>query len=98
MPCLIALIAFFFPRLVILILAIFTTYMSAAYQTIIWPLLGFFLLPYTTLAYAFAINEGGSVQGIYLVVVVIAVLMDLGTLGGGGASTRRRTVVVRRRW
>jgi hypothetical protein len=50
MPCLVALIAFFFPRLVILILAIFTTYMSSAYQTIIWPVLGFFLLPYTTLA------------------------------------------------
>lgn len=60
-------------------------------------MLGFFFLPYTTLAYAWAINSAGSVQGIYLVVVVLAVLLDLGTLGGGGATTRTRTVVVRRR-
>jgi hypothetical protein len=97
MPCLIALLAFFFPRLIILILAIFTTYMSSAYQTVIWPVLGFFFLPYTTLAYAWAINTAGSVQGVYLFVVIIAVLLDLGTIGGGGASTRTRTVVVRRR-
>lgn len=97
MPCLIALIAFFFPRLVILILAIFTTYLSQAYQTVIWPVLGFFFLPYTTLAYAWAINSAGSVQGIHLVVVVIAVLLDLGTIGGSSASTSRRTVIVQRR-
>lgn len=97
MPCLAALLAFFFPRLVILILAIFTTYMSQAYQTLLWPVLGFFFLPYTTLAYAWAINSAGSVQGIYLVVVVLAVLLDLGTIGGGGATSRRQRVVVLRR-
>jgi hypothetical protein len=67
--------------------------MSTAYQTFIWPLLGFLVMPYTTLAYAWAINSNGSVNGIYLVVVVIAVLVDLGSTGG---STRvRRTRVVR---
>jgi hypothetical protein len=93
MPCLVALIALFLPRLVIALLAFFTTYMSTAYQTFIWPLLGFLFMPYTTLAYAWAINSNGSVNGIYLVVVVIAVLVDLGSTGG---STRvRRTRVVR---
>jgi hypothetical protein len=56
----------------------------------LWPLLGFFFMPLTTLAYAWAINSGGSVQGLYLVVVVLAVLMDLGLLGSGEASRRRR--------
>jgi hypothetical protein len=35
------------------------------------------------------------VTGIYLFVVIVAVLLDLGTIGGGASS--RRTVVVRRR-
>lgn len=97
MPCLLALLALLTPRLVIVLLVIFSDYIGNAYQTILWPLLGFFFLPMTTLAYAFAINSNGSVDGIYLVLVVLAVLFDLGSLGGGGSSVRTRTVVVERR-
>jgi hypothetical protein len=43
----------------------------------------------TTLAYAWAINSNGSVEGLQLVVVVIAVLMDLGLVGGSAASRKR---------
>jgi hypothetical protein len=76
---------------VILILWLFTDYLGRAYETWIWPLLGFLFLPFTTLAYAWAINANGSVTGLYLVVVIIAVLLDLGFLGGGHrARTRRR--------
>jgi len=97
MPCLLALLALIFPRLVIALLALFSNYMSAAYDTLLWPLLGFFFFPFTTLAYAFAINSNaGSVSGIYLVIVVIAVLIDLGSLGGGGSSYRRKYITVRR--
>jgi hypothetical protein len=46
-------------------------------------------MPLTTLAYAWAINSRGSVEGIQLVVVVIAVLMDLGLIGGSAASRKR---------
>lgn len=89
MPCLLAIIALFFPRIVILLLALFTTYMSSAYNTLLWPLLGFFFMPFTTLAYAWAINSNGSVAGIYLFVVVLAVLFDLGAFGNGAYSGRR---------
>jgi hypothetical protein len=34
-------------------------------------------------------SNSGSVNGIYLVLVVLAVLIDLGILGGGEASRRR---------
>ena len=37
---------------------------------------------WATLAYAWAINENGSVSGLYLVAVILAVLLDLGVLGG----------------
>jgi len=89
MPCLLAGVAFFFPRLVIVLLVIFGDYIGRAYDTVIWPLLGFFLMPYTTLAYALAMNSNDrSVSGLYLVLVVIAVLLDLGSWGGGGHSSR----------
>ena len=89
MPCLIGLFALFTPRLVIILMVIFSDYIGHAYNTTLWPLLGFFFMPLTTLAYAFAINSGGSVSGFYLVLVILAVLIDLGILGGGGESARR---------
>lgn len=88
MPCLIALLALMAPRLVIILLAIFSTYLSSAYQTVLWPVLGFFFMPFTTLAYAWAINSNGSVSGFHLVVVVLAVLVDLGSVGGGASQHR----------
>lgn len=89
MPCLVASIAFFFPRLAIILLVIFSDYIGDAYRTTVWPLLGFIFMPLTTLAYAFAINGRGSVEGLHLVVLVLAVLLDLGIIGGGGSSARR---------
>ena len=90
MGCLLALLALITPRLVILILAIFSTYLHSAYQTVLWPVLGFFFMPLTTLAYAFAMNQAGSLSGIYLVLFVIAVLIDLGSAERGGTTVRRR--------
>jgi hypothetical protein len=88
MPCLLVLLALVAPRLTIALLVIFGEYIGNAYQTTIWPLLGFFFMPFTTLAYAVAINEGGQVTGWYMVLVVVAVLADLSTHGGGGAAAR----------
>lgn len=91
MPCLLAALALLLPRFVMILLVIFSDYMGNAYQTILWPVLGFIFMPYTTLAYAFAMNSNGSVSGFYLVVVIIAVLFDLGSLGGGGRASHRVT-------
>jgi hypothetical protein len=91
MPCLIAIIALGFPRLIIILLALFSQYMSSAYNTLGWPLLGFFFAPYTTLAYAVAMNEnGGSLSGWYLALLILAILFDLGAIGGGGRAARGR--------
>ncbi|HEX2475716.1 MAG TPA: hypothetical protein VHK01_13275 [Lacipirellulaceae bacterium] len=94
MPCLMGCLALFFPRLAIILIWLFSDYLERAYETVLWPLLGFFFLPLTTLAYAWAFNNtNGTVNGIYLVVVVVAVLIDLGLLGGGAESGRRRYLV-----
>ena len=88
MPCLLGLLALLTPRLVIILIVIFSDYIGNAYQTTIWPLLGFFFMPLTTLAYAFAKNSNGSVAGLYLALVVVAVLIDLGMIGGGAGGRR----------
>ena len=64
----------------------FTHYLGRAYQSALWPFLGFFFMPLTTLAYAFAINSHGSVDGVYLIVTVVAVLIDLGIIGGSASN------------
>jgi hypothetical protein len=91
MPCFIALFAYFFPRVILVFVWLFSDYLGRAYQTLLWPLLGFVLMPMTTLAYAFAINANGSVTGIYAFLMVIAALADLGTHGAGPAARRRRS-------
>jgi hypothetical protein len=71
------------PRVVMVVLWIFTDYLGRAYDGVILPLLGFFLLPTTTLTYAIAENESGGLEGWGILIVVIGVLLDLGTWGGG---------------
>ena len=88
MCCVLALLAFLGPRLVIFLLWLFTNYMSRAFDTLLWPFLGFLFLPWTTIAFAIAQNEFGGANGIGLLVIAIGFLVDVGVLGGG--ARRRR--------
>lgn len=83
MQCLVGCLALGAPRVAIVLVVLFSDYIGRAYETTLWPLLGFFFMPLTTLAYAWAVNTHGSVSGLYLAVVVIAALMDLGVIGAG---------------
>ena len=89
MPLLVGCLALTAPRFAILLVVVFSDYIGRAYESMLWPFIGFFLMPLTTLAYAWAINSRGSVEGFHLVVVVLAVLIDWGIIGGS-ASQRRR--------
>jgi hypothetical protein len=91
MPCFVGCLSLATPRLAIALVVIFSDYIGRAYHTVLWPLLGFLFMPLTTLAYAWAINSRGSVAGLQLVVVVIAVLLDLGLVGGSASGRRRRS-------
>ena len=90
MGCFVGCAALLFPRLVLFIMFLSSGYLGRAYETTLWPVLGFFFMPFTTLAYAWAVNSNGTVTGGYLVVVVIAVLMDLGATGNGAHEGRSR--------
>ena len=89
MPCLILLLALVAPRVVSVLLWFFTTFFHAAFAgRELMLVLGVIFLPFTTLAYAWAYNsEGGVKSTFFLVVMVLAVLGDLGALAG---SRRRR--------
>jgi hypothetical protein len=88
MPCLLVALGLFFPRIVLAVLFLCTTYLKV-FQTALWPVVGFILMPYTTLAYAWGMHAGaGTISGFPLVVVIIAVLVDLGVIGGS-AKVRR---------
>ena len=78
MGCFLALLALISPRLVLFILAIFSDTLSRAYDSWIVPLLGFFLLPWTTLAYASMWTiSSDRVNGAEWVVVGIGFLLDV---------------------
>jgi hypothetical protein len=92
MPCLVISIAVFFPRVVLIIIAILTKWISASFDTMLWPIVGFLFMPYTTLAYMAAmLNNNHAVSGGWLALVIIAALVDL---GGQGKSARRRKRIV----
>lgn len=89
MGCLAGLVVLAMPRFVMIVLWIFSNYLSKAYDSWVLPLIGFFLLPTTTLAYAVAQNETKGVKGWGLVLVVIAVTIDLGIWGRGRGTFSR---------
>jgi len=65
------------PRLLLLVLY-FADWTDGAFQTYIWPILGFLFLPFTTLAYAFTMfHNGGAVNGDFTWLIVIAVVLDV---------------------
>jgi hypothetical protein len=87
--CLIVLLVLLLPRTIMVVLWLFSNYLSTAFGTWVWPLIGFFVLPTTTLAYAVAPNRYGGVRGVGLVLVILGALVDLGALGGGRGAGKR---------
>ena len=90
MPCALALIALIFPRVLIAILWFFTTWFNGVFQSLLWPVLGFIFLPITTLWYSVVVNNyGGQWNSTNLVIMVIAVVIDMGSWGGGYQNRRK---------
>ena len=87
MGCLVALLGLAAPRFVLALLWLFTDYLDRAFASGWWPLLGFFLLPTTTIAYAIARNSftapSGGLEAMGVIVIVLGVLVDFGLVGGG---------------
>jgi len=90
MPCLLLILVLAFPRIVLLLLFFLSNYLERAYHGLLVPLLGFIFLPLATLAYAWMVNNGQPIAGINLVILIVAVIIDVGGLGGGEYHRRSR--------
>ncbi len=85
MACLLALLALISPRLVLFLLWIFSSVLSHAYHSWIVPFLGFFLLPWTTLAYAafWSWAPHHHLPAIDWFFIALAFLIDVSSYAGG---------------
>ena len=90
MPCLLVLLILAFPRIVLAVMFFTSNYLQRAYHDLIIPIIGFFFLPLTTLVYAWLVNSHYAIEGINVVYLVVAVIIDIGGLGGGESHRRRR--------
>ena len=93
MCCFLAMIALFLPRLAIFLSFLVSNYIPRAFDSWVIPLLGFFFMPYSTLAYAIAMNEGHGLHGLWMVIFILGVLADFGVIGGSARARRRREVL-----
>lgn len=88
MPCLLALGSLFAPRIILVLVWMFSDYLNV-FESMLWPIAGFMFLPLTTLAYAWAWHTGdGAISGIGTAAIVCAVLIDMSMLMGGSRGTR----------
>lgn len=88
MPCLFFILALAFPRVIIVLLWLFSSFFTGLYQGILIPVLGFLFLPLTFLAYSYFLRLHTPMNLTQIVVLAIAVIVDLGLVGGG--TWRRR--------
>jgi len=89
-PCLLVLLLLAFPRVVLVVMFLTSTYLQRAYHALILPVLGFIFLPLTTIVYAWLMNTHAPLEGINLLYLILAVIIDVGGLGGGEAHRRSR--------
>jgi len=96
MGCLLALFAFISPRFVLALLYLFTSRLTIAFSSGWEGLIGFFVLPYTTLFYALVYQSGpgqsgSGVHGLGWFIVAVGVLLDLSSMDIGRRARLRRS-------
>jgi hypothetical protein len=91
MGCFAVLLALISPRLALFVIWIFSDdWLGRAFESWIVPFLGFFLLPWTTLAYTLMYVSSDHVYGFEWFIVVLAFFIDLASYAQG-QRTRQAT-------
>ena len=89
MGCLVALFALISPRLALFVIFLFSDLLSDAFDSWLVPLLGFFLLPWTTLAYAVMwAASTNEVTGFEWFLVILAFFFDLASYASSSQARR----------
>ena len=90
MPCLGVIFALFTPRLMIILLWLFSGWFKGIFNTALWPVLGFFFLPTTLLWYTAVQNWWNGHWGLWqIVALVIALMIDVSPASGKRRRPRR---------
>ncbi len=91
MGCILVIIALVVPRVMMFSVFLLTDWFGRAFETRLWPLLGFVFLPYTTLAYIAAmLNNNHALTGGWLALFMVAIIIDVTHWGGGGQTCHRK--------
>lgn len=78
MPVIVAIIGLFAPRLVIAGLWLLTDWFGGVFETRLWPILGFLLMPLTMLWFSAVQNWFNGEWGwLQIVILVLAIIGDL---------------------
>jgi hypothetical protein len=78
MGCFVVLFALISPRLALFFVLVFSDWIAQAFDGgWILPVLGFFLLPWTTLAYVVMWEIGSGVEGFAWFIVIFAFIVDV---------------------
>lgn len=90
MPCFVALFALISPRLALFFILVFSNWIGRAFDGgWVLPILGFFLLPWTTLAYVVMYRvQPPGVEGFEWFVVILAFLADIASYAGSRDARR----------
>jgi hypothetical protein len=74
------------------IVFLMTNWFERAFETRLWPLVGFVFMPYTTLAYGAAmLNNTHALTGGWLALFITAIVFDVVNWSGGGHTYRIRS-------
>lgn len=91
MGCVLVFIGLAVPRVLMFFIWLLTDWFARGFETRVWPILGFIFLPYTTLAYLAAmLNNNHALSGLWLVLFIFAILVDIGNWGGSRAASRKK--------
>ena len=90
MPCLFAVFALMTPRLVIVVLWLFSNWVVGVFDNLLWVILGFIFLPTTLLWYTAVQHWFGGEWTLWPIVgLVIALLIDVSPASGKRANGKR---------
>ncbi len=90
MGCFVALFALISPRLALFVVLVFSDWVGQAFDGWVLPVLGFFLLPWTTLAYIVMWQITPGVNGFEWFIVILAFVVDLASYGKTADSRASR--------
>lgn len=90
--CFLAVVGSFFPRIALLLMWIFTSYVDRAFTGFLLPLVGLIFLPFTTIMFCLVYSPAANgVVGANWIWVFLGLLLDFSSYAGGGYGQRSRS-------